>query len=488
MLSTGRLLAVGLLAPATALLLPATAAAQTPAQQQVRERLGSGGIADTTTAVALSAAFRAAAERALPAVVYISVEQAPLAMQREQIPLPPPFRDMIPQQPGPRRGSGSGLIVDTEGHILTNNHVVADAARLTVRLVDGREYNARVIGGNVETDIAVIKIDPAAGETLPTAVLGDSDNVRVGDWVLALGNPLGLNFTVTAGIVSATGRAISQGDLELESFIQTDAVINPGNSGGPLIDLFGRVIGVNSAIFGSDRFVGYGFAVPITLARRVMSDLLEFGYLRRPQLGVAVNSVTAVEAELYDLDEVRGAMITGVQNDLPAQRAGLRIGDIVLSVNGTPIQDHIDLIARLANLRPNEEVTLGILRDGRRQNVDVRLGEFPRPQVAEQAAPAPQGEPVEQVLGFAVTELTPQLAQRAGYRGEGGVVVASVPQGAAAGAVRQGEIILSVNGRRVRTPADVREAARSISPGSAVALTVYDEVMGEVLRTYRTRQ
>src|SRR5690606_8897074 len=159
------------------------------------------------------------------------------------------------------------------------------------------------------------------------------------------------NFTVTAGIVSATGRQISQGNLELESFIQTDAVINPGNSGGPLIDLFGRVIGVNSAIFGSDRFVGYGFAVPITLARRVMSDLLEFGYLRRPQLGALVGPVTAVEAELYNLDEVRGALITAVQDDLPAARAGLRMGDVVLSVNDTPVQDHGDLITRLAELR-----------------------------------------------------------------------------------------------------------------------------------------
>ncbi|HEX2167247.1 MAG TPA: trypsin-like peptidase domain-containing protein [Longimicrobiales bacterium] len=473
---------------AIALLLPVSAAAQTPAQEEVRERLGATGIPDTTTAVRLSAAFRAAAERALPAVVYISVEREPLAMQREQMPmLPPPFRDLVPQQRVPSRASGSGVIVDREGHILTNNHVVADASQLTVRLVDGREFTAQVIGGNVETDIAVIKIEPA-GEELPTAVLGDSENVRVGDWVLALGNPLGLNFTVTAGIVSATGRQISQGNLELESFIQTDAVINPGNSGGPLIDLFGRVIGINSAIFGSDRFVGYGFAVPITLARRVMSDLLEFGYLRRPQLGVAVSPVTAVEAELYELDEVRGALITGVQDGLPAQEAGLRIGDIILSVNDEPIEDHIELIARLANLRPNEQVVLGYLRDNDRENVTVTLGEFPRPDLPEEREPPLQQEPAEQVLGFAVTELTPELAQRAGYRGEGGVMVASIPQGGAAQAVRQGDIILSINGEPVRSVEDVREEAEDIAPGSAVALTVYDPAMGEVLRTYRTRQ
>ncbi|HSJ29884.1 MAG TPA: trypsin-like peptidase domain-containing protein, partial [Longimicrobiales bacterium] len=186
MLRRGRWLAVALT------LTPVVAAAQTPAQQQVRQRLGAPGIADTTTAIALSAAFRAAAEQTLPAVVYISVEQAPLGAQNDQI--PPGFRDMLP--PGfapqqPRRGSGSGVIVDAQGHILTNNHVVAEASQLTVRLVDGREYRAAVIGGNLETDIAVIKIDPAPGESLPTAPLGDSDNLRVGDWVLALGNPLG---------------------------------------------------------------------------------------------------------------------------------------------------------------------------------------------------------------------------------------------------------------------------------------------------------
>ena len=483
MLRRGRWLAVALL------LTPVVAAAQTPAQQQVRQRLGAPGIADTTTAIALSAAFRAAADQTLPAVVYISVEQAPLGAQNDQI--PPGFRDLLPPGFGPqqpRRGSGSGVIVDAQGHILTNNHVVAEASQLTVRLVDGREYRAKVIGGNLETDIAVIKIDPAPGESLPTAPLGNSDNLRVGDWVLALGNPLGLNFTVTAGIVSATGRQISGGDLQLESFIQTDAVINPGNSGGPLIDLFGRVVGINSAIFGSDRFVGYGFAVPITLARRVMSDLLEFGYLRRPQLGVAVASVTAVEAELYDLDEVRGALITGVQDDLPAQRAGLRIGDIILSVNGTRVQDHSDLITRLAGLRPSEEVTLGILRDGRRQEVRVTLGEFPRPDVAAGRTPQPQQEEPEQVLGFSVTALTPQLAQRYGYRGEGGVMVVGRPQGSAATVVAEGTILLAINGRRVRSPADVREVARGIRPGQPVELRVYDEDMGEVLRVYRTRQ
>ena len=471
---------------AIALLLPAPISAQTPAQQQVRQQLGPPGVADTTTALALSAAFRAASERVLPAVVFISVVQEPTAMMQDEIPLP--FR--FPQGPRqPRRGSGSGVIVDAQGHILTNNHVVADASELTVQLVDGREFSARVIGGNVETDIAVIKID-APGESLPIAVLGDSDGVRVGDWVLALGNPLGLNFTVTAGIVSATGRAITQGNLQLEAFIQTDAVINPGNSGGPLIDLFGRVIGVNSAIFGSDRFVGYGFAVPITLARRVMGDLLEFGYLRRPRLGVSVKAVTAVEAELYSLPEVRGALVTSVQDDLPAQRAGIRMGDVVVSVNGSPIVAETDFITRLARLQPNEEVTLGIIRDGRPQNVRVTLGEFPRAEATDAPAEASPDEAPAQVLGFAVTDLTPQIAQEVQYLGEGGVIVRQVMPGssAARAGIQRGSIVLAINGQRVNSEAQVREIAGRIAPGSPIAVIVYDANLGEVLVPYRARQ
>ena len=470
---------------AIVLLLPVPVLAQTPAQQQVRQQLGPPGVADTTTALALSAAFRAASERVLPAVVFISVVQAPTATTQQEIPLP--FR--FPGRQQPRRGSGSGVIVDAQGHILTNNHVVADASELTVRLVDGREFSARVIGGNAETDIAVIKID-APGESLPIAVLGDSDGVRVGDWVLALGNPLGLNFTVTAGIVSATGRAISQGNLRLEAFIQTDAVINPGNSGGPLIDLFGRVIGVNSAIFGSDRFVGYGFAVPITLATRVMSDLLEFGYLRRPQLGVSVKAVGAVEAELYSLPEVRGALVTSIQADLPAQRAGIRMGDVVTSVNGSPIVDDTDFVTRLARLQPNEEVTLGISREGRPQNVRVTLGEFPRPDRTDTpVGPSPDEAPA-QVLGFAVADLTPQIAQDVQYRGEGGVIVQQVMPGSGASraGIQRGVIVLAINGQRVNSAEQVREIVGRIAPGAPIALIAYDGDLGEVLLTYRARQ
>jgi serine protease Do len=469
------------------------AAVLVPLVFPVSARAQSGAPADTATALALSSAFRAAAERTLPAVVFIAVEQtAPTARGDQFEMIPEPFRDffrMPRPDDRPRQGTGSGFIIDAEGHILTNTHVVADASRLTVRLVDGREYAARVVGSDISTDVAVIRIEARPGETLPVAPLGDSDALRVGDWVLALGNPLGLDFTVTAGIVSARGRQIT-GPTNLESFIQTDAAINPGNSGGPLIDLFGRVVGVNSAIFGSDRFVGYGFAVPIRLARRVASDLLEYGYLRRPQLGAEVRSVLAVDAEVYDLAEVRGALIVALNPpDGPAATAGLRAGDIVLSLDGQPVRDDAHLITSLAELRPGQEVTLGILRDRARRDVRVRLGEFERPARPQAEQPETLDQP-EQVLGFTVRDIRPADAQRVGFRGEGGVVVQDVPRfGAAAGAgIQPGTIILAVNGQRVRSAEQVRTVARTIRPGSAVSLVVHRQDVGEMVVNYRTRQ
>jgi serine protease Do len=475
-------------AAALLLLVPSAALSQT-AQQQVRSQLGGAGQADTTTALALSAAFRAAAERTLPAVVFIAVEQtAPRPRQDQLEQIPEQFREFfrLPPDSRPRQSTGSGFIIDADGHILTNTHVVADATRLTVRTMDGREYTARVVGTDVSTDIAVIRIDARPGEPFPVAPLGDSEPVRVGDWVLALGNPLGLDFTVTAGIVSAKGRQISG---NLESFLQTDAVINPGNSGGPLVDLFGRVVGVNSAIFGSDRFVGYGFAVPINLARRVARDLLEYGYLRRPLLGAQIARITAVDAEIYSLPEVRGALISGVTPGAPAAGAGIRPGDIVLSLNGAPIRDDTHLITSLAEFRPGQRVTLGLRRDGRLQDVEVTLGEFARPpQVA--AAPAEPEEQPEQVLGFTVRELGPADAQRAGFRGEGGVIVRDVQQfGAAAQAgIRPGAIILGINGQRIRNAQQVRQIAGRVEAGAAVSLLVHDPELGERVINYRTRR
>jgi serine protease Do len=472
--------------PASAQVAPAAQAAQ----PQVEARLGGTSPADTTTALALSGAFRAAAERALPSVVFIAVEQTlPQARQDQLDMIPEQFREFFRLPPGqnrPRQGTGSGFIIDGQGHILTNTHVVADASRLTVRLLDGREYSARVVGTDVSTDIAVIRIDARDGESFPVVPLGESEAVRVGDWVLALGNPLGLDFTVTAGIVSAKGRQMAG---NLESFIQTDAVINPGNSGGPLIDLFGRVIGVNSAIFGSDRFVGYGFAVPINLARRVADDLIEHGYLRRPLLGAAIASITAVDAEVYNLPAVRGALISGVTPGGPAAGAGLAPGDVVLSLNGNEIRDDTHLITSLAELQPGQRVTLSVRRDGRVRDVDVVLGEFARPP-QQAVTPAEPADAPEQVLGFTVRDLTPADAERVGFRGEGGVMVNQVQQfGAAAQrGINRGTIILGINGVRVSSAQQVRQIAGRIEAGAAVSLLLHDPEFGETVVNYRTRR
>jgi serine protease Do len=478
------------LAAVTGLLLPVSVDAQAnpPAQAPPPPAVVTG----SDGALALSAAFRTAAERAMPAVVFVAVEHMAVVASGDQLEqIPEAFRDLfrLPGGDAPRLGRGSGFILDGHGHILTNTHVVADASRLTVRMQDGREYAARVVGSDISTDVAVIRIEPRPGEVLPVADLGDSEILRVGDWVLALGNPLGLDFTVTAGIVSAKGRQIT-GPHHLESFIQTDAAINPGNSGGPLIDLAGRVVGVNSAIFGSDRFVGYGFAVPIRLAQRVAADLVEHGYLRRPQLGAEVRAVQAVDAEIYSLQRVAGAIVVALNPpDGPAAAAGLRPGDIVLSMDGQPVGDDVQLITLLAQQQPGQAVALGVLRDGRQQDVRVRLGEFARPPAPRaMAATPPSG--AEHVLGFAVRDITPADARRLGFRGEGGVVVQELPRhgAAAAAGIQNNAIILAVNGERVRSAAQVRDLARRIQPGSAVSLIMYRSDVGETLVNYRTRQ
>jgi serine protease Do len=450
----------------------------------------SGAATDTTTAAALSSAFRAATTRTLPSVVFIAVEQTTLPPRVDQPDrIPDRFREYfrLPPQEQPREGTGSGFVIDRDGYILTNTHVVADATRMTVRMMDGREYTARLVGSDISSDIAVIKIDARRGEQFPVATLGDSEELRVGDWVLALGNPLGLDFTVTAGIVSAKGRQISDG---LEDFIQTDAAINPGNSGGPLIDLFGRVVGINSAIFGTNRFVGYGFAVPINLARRVVGDLREFGYLRRPLLGVEIRAVRAVDAEIYGLSEIRGVFVAAVDPTGPAHQAGVRAGDVILTLGDQDVRDDTHLVTALAESRPGEPVQLGVLREGKRRNIAVTLGEFPRPPARPEPRPAEPREDAEQVLGFTVRELTQADVGRLGYRGDAGVVVEKVIPFSGAyytQFVREGAILIALNGKRVRSPAEIREIARAIKPGSAISVLIFDVENGERVLNFRAR-
>jgi len=461
-----------------------------PARQHVEESLGAAEPGQNLGARELSAAFRSAAGRVLPALVYISVEKEAGSVQASGS--PDPFRRFfdLPQGPvatPPQRGAGSGFIISEDGLILTNHHVVVDATRIGVRLLDGQELDGTLVGSDAATDVALVRVDPPADETLPIAPLGEADSLLVGDWVLALGNPLGLDFTVTAGIVSAKGRTVAGDPSALQSFIQTDAAINPGNSGGPLIDLEGRVVGINSAIIGGgDRFVGYGLSIPIDIARRVKEDLLAYGYVKRPRLGVGVTDVTAVDAEAYGLDEVAGAEVNTVEGDSPADEAGLEVGDVIVELDGTPVKRANDLTTALVEDHPGDDVRLAIIRDGKREEVTATLGEFPHeesPAARESGSDAP-----ERLIGFSVTPLTRELAQRFGYEGPG-VVVSDVARfGPAANAgIRPGQLIRSVNREPVDSPEAFRRVAGRIDPGEVVSLRLVDPQVGETIINYRAR-
>jgi serine protease Do len=459
---------------------------------RVRERAGDVALNDDPTiARALSATFRAAASRALPAVVQVAVErEAQVAAGPQQ--MPDFFRFFgIPQdqmQVPPQTGSGTGFIFDASGRIITNNHVVAGASRVRIRLVDGREFTATVTGRDESTDIAVVQIPVGQGASLPTVSFGASDSLEVGDWVLALGNPLGLDFTVTAGIVSARGRQLSGRPGALEAFIQTDAAINPGNSGGPLVDLTGRVVGVNTAIAGGSRFVGYGFAVPIDLARRVVSDLVAHGYVRRPRMGISVSDVSAVDAEAYRLPNVSGAEINTVEAGSPAATAGLQIGDVVVAINGEPIPDAGALTTRLVRHQPGEEIRLTVIRAGARRDVTVRLGEFQRPAQTNTAAPPTAAETAANAtLGLQLQPLTPELRARLRVDESAAVVIAGVQQysAAAAAGIRPGQVLLQINGQPVRSIEDARRLSGTLRQGSVVSLRVRDPELGETIINYR---
>jgi serine protease Do len=310
-------------------------------------------------------AFMAVAERVTPSVVAIRVaRRAP---------------GVAGLQGRVAEGSGSGFIVSTDGYILTNNHVVAGASVVVVTLLDKREMEARVVGRDPTTDVAVIKV---AGGRLPAATLGDDARLRVGQWVLAIGNPLGLDFTVTAGIVSAKGRSVPgllQSNFAITDFIQTDAAINPGNSGGPLVNIRGEVVGINSAILSPTGVnAGAGFAIPISLAREVMEDLIQFGEVRRAVLGIALNEVTAEAAEQLRLPAIAGALVTGFPDaSSPAYQAGLRQGDVIVGLDGQPV-DRVTTLQRIIRGRePGTVVAVEFVRGGARRTARVRLAAAP---------------------------------------------------------------------------------------------------------------
>ena len=399
-------------------------------------------------------------ERAVPAVVNVSTRAtvvesvSPLfddPFFRRFFELPTQQRERI------RQGLGSGVIVDAhEGLILTNNHVIQRADEIIVTLHDGRRYDAEVIGADRETDVAVIRID---ADGLAALAFADSDQLRVGDFVVAIGNPFGLGQTVTSGIVSALGRS-GLGIDGFEDFIQTDASINPGNSGGALVNLNGELVGINSAILArGGGNIGIGFAIPINIARQVQQHLVRDGVIHRGHLGIAIQDLTPDLAQAFDLEVSRGAVITQIDARSPAERAGLRAGDVVLEVDGKSVRNASELRARLGLLRIDSEVRLGILRDGRERTLTARI--------AAPVALEIDGASVDARLeGVRFTEALHQDGQP---RIQVAALEARSP--AARGGLREGDVLVGLNRREVRSLDDLRSAAQA-TRGGALLLNI----------------
>jgi serine protease Do len=403
----------------------------------------------------LSRGFRAAARYVRPSVVHIYVEKAGRSL-RGRPSIPGPFGDFFGEdflrrffgdrygRQFKQRGLGTGVIVSREGYILTNNHVVAGAASIKVKRHDGRIHEAALRGTDPKTDLAVIKID---GEDIEPADLGDSDEIEVGDWVLAAGNPFGLEQTVTAGIISAVGRA-NVGVAEYEDFIQTDAAINPGNSGGPLVNLKGEVIGITTAISSrSGGSQGVGFAIPINMAKVVMKALIEYGRVTRGWLGVYIRDVARKEAEKLALPQGRGARIERVVRNSPAEKSGLKEGDIIVRIDDQPIKGANNLKNLVAIIPVGKAVNVIVRRDGKKETVTVRIGN-------RQEGAALADRPEESAaIGITVADLTPEISRRYGYDlRRGGVLIVRVEPGslAARAGLRKGALILEVNRQPVR--------------------------------------
>jgi serine protease Do len=473
-----------------------------------QSRVGSAATKPAPSQVASAAetetAFEAVADHARPAVVSIETQrfakQRPASLRqrgRGQQQLPPgvedffkQFQDQTPSDQ-PEEASGSGFIVSKDGYILTNNHVVADADKVTVTLFDKRQFDAKVVGRDPTTDVAVVKID--AGN-VPMLNLGDDANARVGQWVLAIGNPLQLNFTVTAGIVSAKGR--NQSTLlgtpyAITDYIQTDAAINPGNSGGPLLNIHGDVIGINSAIAsGTGYYAGYGFAIPITLAKQVMDDLIKYGKIKRAVVGVSLNEVTATDARAAGLTQIGGAKVSGFnpEEDSPAQRAGIEVGDIIVAAAGRPVDQMSTLQRIIRGFKPGEVVDLDVMRFGQKKSFKVKLAE-PADQTTTVAANDDQPAPTRDMgasarqyekIGISVEPVNAEAKREtklgAGFKN--GVWITNVStRGPAFNTLFPNEVIVQVlypTKKDIRTPDDLQQALSGLKAGDVIELKVYD--------------
>ncbi|MGB3210668.1 MAG: DegQ family serine endoprotease [Desulforhopalus sp.] len=419
-----------------------------------------------------SKAFVNVVKEAKPAVVHIRVEKTttrsfPGGQGQEEL-FNHPFFDQFfgPQSrrqiPKPReftqRGQGSGFIISKDGFILTNNHVVEGADNIKVTLSDNRDFDAKVIGTDPQTDVALLKIEDPSN--LPVLPLGNSANLEPGEWVIAIGNPFGLSQTVTVGVVSATGRS-SVGINEYENFIQTDAAINPGNSGGPLINGRGEVVGINTALFSrTGGYMGIGFAIPINMVKSIEDQLQKEGKVTRGWLGVVIQNVDKDLAESFGLKQAGGILISEVQKDSPASAAGLKQGDVILQLNDVQLIDVSDLRNRIAMLRPGSKAILDIMRDGRDKKIQISIGE--QPADFSKRGPGTRSDDSLEQYGLTLQELTPELAKKFEYEEDSGLIISDIASGSAAEAagLQPGQLVEEVNRERVSSLRELNNALK----------------------------
>lgn len=419
--------------------------------------------------------FSGLAREVTPAVVNISTTTVVKGVDLNER-MMSPFKDFFgndffekffgdtPRKEYKQRSLGSGFIIDKDGHILTNNHVVEKASSIRVKLTDGKEYEAKIIGRDPKTDIALIKIN--VKNSLPVAVIGDSDKLEVGDWVVAIGNPFGLERTLTCGIVSAKGRVIGQGPYD--DFIQTDASINPGNSGGPLFNLKGDVVGINTAIVSGGQ--GIGFAIPVNVAKTLLPQLKNKGKVVRGWLGVVIQKVTPELAKNFGIKESEGALVSDVMQDSPASKADIRRGDVIISFNGSKIKEMDQLPRMVAGTEIGHKVKIGLVREGKYHNVDAVIGEL-KDEKRESAEATPE---VEKNFGLVMQNISADIARHLSLKDRRGVIITDIHPGSPAeeADLRPGDIIKEINKKPIRNIDDFKEIMRRVNTKDGVVMLV----------------